>query len=248
MGKGARTRGPKRPPQFSRMNAGWPWGTIVGVVAILVFAGAVFGYIYAGSADQREREVALAPFAPSGANQDPSLQIPGIVVKNYQGADHVGPTERVAYDGDPPFGGPHDASWAACDGVVYSKAIRGENAVHSLEHGAVWVAYHPDKISAADLEALRSLVTGENYLFMSPVPTMDSPIALQSWGHQLTLEERDDERIDQFIKALRTNRFTHPEVGATCAPLGPGRFDPDNPPAFDPNPPGADAVPVQGPK
>lgn len=244
MGKGTRTRGSKRGSPVARMKSGRPWGTIVAVVAIVVFAGAVFGYIYVRSGDQRERQAALAPFAPSEDNQDPSLQIPGIVVKSYKGADHVDAKQRVAYDATPPFGGPHDASWAACDGVVYAVPIRVENAVHSLEHGAVWIAYHPDKIAGTDLDALRGHVEAENYVFMSPMPTMDSPISLQSWGHQLKLDNANDGRIDQFISALRTNRFTHPEVGATCAPLGPGRFDPDNPPPFDPTPPGPDAVPV----
>lgn len=248
MGKGTRARSRKGASPVTQMATPRPWGTIVAVVAIVVFAGAVFGYIYVRSGDQRERQAAQAPFTPSQANQDPSLQIPGIVVKTYTGADHVDPTERVAYDGTPPFGGPHDPSWAACDGVVYSKPIRVENVVHSLEHGAVWIAYHPDKISATGLDALRGRVETENYVFMSPVPTMDSPISLQSWGHQLKLDNANDERIDQFISALRTNRFTHPEVGATCAPLGPGRFDPDNPPPFDPTAPGPDAVPVDGAK
>ncbi|WP_234791001.1 DUF3105 domain-containing protein [Mycolicibacterium wolinskyi] len=230
------------------MTTGRPWGSVAAVAAVVVFAGAVFGYIYVRSGDQRERQAALAPFAPSAANQDPSLQIPGIVVKSYRGADHVAPTQRVAYDGNPPYGGPHDAAWAACDGVVYSVPIRAENAVHSLEHGAVWIAYHPDKIVGTDLEGLRGRARGNNYVFMSPVPTMNSPVSLQSWGHQLTLDDANDERIDQFISALRTNRFTHPEVGATCAPLGPGRFDPANPPPFDPTPHGPDAVPVDGAK
>ncbi len=247
MGKGARTRSRKPTSPMGKMGASRPWGTIAAVVGILVFAAAVFGYVYISSGDKRERETALGPFVPSESNQDPSRKIPGVVVTEPPGADHVRPDQRVAYQGTPPYGGAHDQSWAACDGVVYSQAIRVENAVHSLEHGAVWIAYRPE-ISKADLDALRARVEGTNYALMSPVPTMDSPISLQSWGHQLKLDNAADERIDQFISALRVNRFAHPEVGATCAPLGPGRFDPDNPPPFDPTPPGPDAVPVDGAK
>nr|WP_243859866.1 DUF3105 domain-containing protein [Amycolatopsis arida] len=223
-----------------------PWGTIAAVGVVVLLAAVVFGYVYVRAAENRELAAALEPFTPTEANPDPSTGIPGVVVREFEGANHVGAWQRVAYDATPPFGGPHDQSWAACDGVVYDEAIRVENVVHSLEHGAVWIAYHPDEVTGADLDALRDRVRGENYLLMSPVPTLDAPISLQSWGHQLKLDSARDERIDQFIAALRTNRFTHPEVGATCGELGPGRFDRDNPPPFDPTPPGPDALPMTG--
>jgi hypothetical protein len=79
---------------------------------------------------------------------------------------------------------------------------------------------------------------------LSPYPGLDQPISLQSWGHQLKLSDANDPRIDQFIAALRTNPNTYPEVGASCDALGPGQFDPSNPPPFDPTPPGPDAKPM----
>lgn len=239
-------RGPKKRRPVIAVSKPKPWGTIAAVVAVVLLAGGVFGYVYVRNAENDEREQALAAYTPSEDNQDPSKQIPGVVVRDYQGANHVQPPRRVAYDATPPFGGPHDQSWAACDGVVYEQAIRAENVVHSLEHGAVWIAYNPDQIKGAALDALRQQVQGENYLLMSPVPTLDTPISLQSWGHQLKLTSAQDPRIDQFISALRVNRFTHPEVGATCRELGPGRFDRDNPPPFNPAPPGPNAMPMGG--
>jgi hypothetical protein len=76
---------------------------------------------------------------------------------------------------------------------------------------------------------------------MSPYPGLDRPISLQSWGHQLKLDSADDQRIDRFIRALRTNEYTHPEVGATCD-ADPGTFSVDSPPPFVGTPPGPDAV------
>lgn len=183
-------------------------------------------------------------FAPSSDNRDPSLQIPGVVVTEIApGQQHVRPNQRVAYPSIPPVGGPHDAQWAACTGVVYSKALRTENAVHSLEHGAVWIAYDPAKVSPQDQAVLSAKVTDRQYTLMSPIPDMDHPISLQSWGHQLPLDDATDERIDQFIVALRENPYTTPEVGATCSsPL----FDRTDPPPYDPTPPGPDAVPMSG--
>jgi hypothetical protein len=118
--------------------------------------------------------------------------------------------------------------------------------VHALEHGAVWIAYDPETVRASDLEALAAKVDGQPYLMLSPYPNLDAPVSLQSWGHQLKLYEADDERIDQFITALRDNRYTTPEPGAPCG-TSPDGFDVANPPPFDPSPPGPDAAPVEGP-
>ncbi|WP_019812956.1 DUF3105 domain-containing protein [Saccharomonospora saliphila] len=224
-----------------------PWGTIGAVVAILLLAVGVFGYYYVASSDQRaqrDREEAAAEFAPSQQNPDPSTGIKGVVTEQYEAGAHVLPTERVAYDKTPPFGGPHDGIWAACNGVVYPEAVRTENMVHSLEHGAIWIAYNPEQVTGEDLETLKLRAEGKPFTMMSPYPGLEAPISLQSWGHQLKVDSVHDERIDQFIAALRRNPNTYPEVGASCDALGPGQFDPDNPPAFNPEPPGPDAKPM----
>ncbi|MCP2166921.1 DUF3105 domain-containing protein [Goodfellowiella coeruleoviolacea] len=223
-----------------------PWGTIIAVVAVLALAGTVFGYAYSQISARNEREAALAKWKPSDTNKDPSDQIAGVVKKEYPSGKHVSATQRVAYDQSPPFGGPHDNAWAACTGVVYPNPVRTENMVHSLEHGAIWIAYNPDQVTGDALTKLAGKVNGQQYMMMSPYPGLDKPVSLQSWGHQLKLDSVDDERIDQFIQSLRTNQYTYPEIGASCDALGPGQFDPDNPPAFVAEPPGADAVPMDG--
>ncbi len=189
---------------------------------------------------------ALDTFAPSEGDHDPSVRIPGVVVTEIApGQPHVLPDQRVAYSSIPPVGGAHDSLWAACTGVVYPKALRSENAVHALEHGAVWIAYNPAKVSAQDQATLRAKVTDRQYTLMSPIPDLAHPISLQSWGHQLAVDSATDERIDQFIVALRENPYTTPEVGATCSsPF----FDRTDPPPYDPSPPGPDAVPMIGPE
>ncbi|MCP2260277.1 Protein of unknown function (DUF3105) [Streptoalloteichus tenebrarius] len=223
-----------------------PWGAVAAVVVVLVFAGGVFGYVYSKHSANQEREAKLAQWTPSDANKDPSKQIPGVETHDYQAQRHVSPVQRVAYDKTPPFGGPHDGFWAACNGVVYDKAVRTENLVHSLEHGAVWIAYNPDLVKGEALDTLRKKVEGQQFMVMSPYPGLDKPISLQAWGHQLKLDDANDERVDHFVRSLRRNQFTYPEIGASCDALGPGQFDPDNPPAFDPAPPGPDAVPMTG--
>jgi hypothetical protein len=179
-----------------------------------------------------------------GPSRDPSARIQGVVRVEYPGGLHANPGQRVAYDQSPPFGGAHDAVWADCAGTVYPSAVRNEHMVHALEHGTVWIAYHPDQVNDADLSKLKAKVEGQPYLMLSPYPTLDRPISLQSWGHQLKLDRVDDRRIDDFIKALRSNRSTTPEPGARCDPADPTVFDATNPPPFDPSPPGPDAMPV----
>ncbi|MBW0118619.1 DUF3105 domain-containing protein, partial [Pseudonocardia abyssalis] len=159
---------------------------------------------------QAAAPVDLATFAPTAENKDPSVQIEGVEGKVFSGAQHVGPDTRVAYSFTPPIGGTHDQAWAACNGVVYPEPLRSENLVHSLEHGAVWIAYDPDEVDGAALDALTARVDGQPYMVLSPYPDLGSPISLQSWGHQLALDDADDPRIDQFIAALRQNRYTHP--------------------------------------
>lgn len=188
--------------------------------------------------------VDLAAFAPSAENKDPSVLIDGVEGMVFNGGQHVGPDQRVAYTFTPPIGGAHDQAWAACNGVVYPQPLRSENLVHSLEHGAVWIAYDPERVGGADLDALVARVEGQPYMVLSPYPDMDSPISLQSWGHQLALDDADDPRIDQFVAALRQNRYTHPEPGASCDEIGRGYFDRASPPPFAPVPDaGAGAVP-----
>ncbi|MEV1133261.1 DUF3105 domain-containing protein [Rhodococcus coprophilus] len=218
-----------------------PWVMIGGVAVVVVLIAVIAVSIMPKVQNQQE----MAAWSPSESNQDPSSAIDGVVAIDYEAGQHVGPTQRVAYDYSPPFGGPHDSVWATCTGTVYDQPVRTENMVHSLEHGAVWIAYNPDLIDDAARETLADKVDGRSYTMMSPYPGLDSPIALQSWGRQLKVDTADDERIDQFIASLRLNQYTYPEVGASCSTL-PGSFDPSNPPPFDASAPGADAVMMDG--
>ncbi len=199
------------------------------------------------------RDEATTPtgFVPSASDPDPTSRISGVVKEFYRGG-HVGPGKRVAYRHSPPFGGRHDAVWATCTGIVYPRAIRSENAVHSLEHGAVWVSYDPARLGGEQIASLARRVEGRDHTMMSPYPGQRRPISIQAWGHQLMVDRADDPRIDQFITATRQNPQIgvypdeptapgHPEVGGTCA--GNGVYDLTKPPAFDWSPSPKDAIP-----
>ncbi|MEV7194287.1 DUF3105 domain-containing protein [Streptomyces sp. NPDC093510] len=129
------------------------------------------------------------------------------------GRDHV--TKTVDYPMTPPVGGNHHQAWMTCDASVYDKAIPNENAVHSLEHGAVWVTYN-DKAPEADIKKLSDKVVKTPYSLMSPVAKQRSPIILSAWGRQLTVDSAADPRIGEFFSKYVQGPQT-PEPGAACS-------------------------------
>ncbi|MGY2065057.1 DUF3105 domain-containing protein [Blastococcus sp. SYSU DS0619] len=196
-GAGGRTRPPTQVVAQQR-----PWGLIAAAVAVVVFAAAVITY-------------AVVQVNEADALQVDSIdEIDGAQVYEYEGGNHV--TTTVDYTESPPVGGEHDPYWADCTGTVYDVDIRHENAVHSLEHGAVWITYNPDEVTDADIATLAELVDGESYRMMSPYEGLDSPISLQSWGEQLKVDSADDIRVKQFADLMTAKAGDFPEPGATC--------------------------------
>ncbi|GAA2389274.1 DUF3105 domain-containing protein [Streptomyces coeruleofuscus] len=128
------------------------------------------------------------------------------------GRDHV--QSAVDYPMNPPVGGDHNQAWMTCDGTVYTKAIGKENAVHSLEHGAVWVTYN-DKAAEADIKKLSDKVSKTPYTLMSPVDDQPGTITLSAWGYQLTVDKASDPRVEQFLTKYVQGAQT-PEPGAAC--------------------------------
>ena len=124
------------------------------------------------------------------------------------------------------------AAPATCTGTVYTEPVRNENMVHALEHGAVWIAYDPARVSGGALALLQGKVQNKPYMVISPYPGLDQPISLQAWGHQLKVSDATDPRIDQFVFALQRNPYTVPEPQGTCNELGPGSFTAVAPPPF----------------
>ncbi|GAA2975288.1 hypothetical protein JOD63_000466 [Microbacterium terrae] len=126
-------------------------------------------------------------------------------------ANHV--DGDVAYEQTPPAGGDHNAIWLNCG--VYTEPVPNVNAVHSLEHGAVWVTYDPAQVSEGDIAALDAKLPS-TYTILSPYEGMDTPIAVSAWNAQLKVDSADDERIDEFITAFWQSTNA-PEPGAACS-------------------------------
>ena len=202
VGRAGRPAGGRSRPPAQVVAPSRPWGLIATAVATAVFAAAAIGYAVVRSGEAEAGEITSAD------------QIEGVTVVEHAGGLHT--AEPVVYEQSPPVGGRHDIEWADCTGTVYDLAIRDENAVHSLEHGAVWITYDPDAVAGADLAVLEELTEGRSGTLLSPYPGLDSPISLQSWGHQLRVDSPDDERIAQFTEFLRYHPALSPEPGASC--------------------------------
>lgn len=116
------------------------------------------------------------------------------------------------FEAVPPMGGPHNPTWQNCG--IYDIPVEGQYAIHSMEHGAVWMTYQPD-LPEAEVEALQDLVRGDGRILLSPYPGQRSKLFLTTWDVQLELDSITDDRIDQFISRYRNNRG--PEIGASCS-------------------------------
>ena len=114
----------------------------------------------------------------------------------------------------PPVGGAHNQVWLNCAGVVFEQPVPDEHAVHSLEHGAVWIAYRPD-LPQGQVDQLRDLAQSQSCILVSPYPDLEPPIVASAWGKQMTLESADDADLERFVRAYLQGPQT-PEPGAAC--------------------------------
>ena len=112
----------------------------------------------------------------------------------------------------PPAGGEHFNIWQNCG--IYNEPIQTGNAIHSMEHGALWITYQPD-LANDEIAALEEVVRGEAFLLLSPYPGQRSPITLTAWGIQLEVDSADDGRIEDFIDRYLLGPQT-PELGGAC--------------------------------
>ncbi|MFF4654354.1 DUF3105 domain-containing protein [Streptomyces sp. NPDC001381] len=178
-------------------------GSAVAVAALV--AGGVF-VVKSQSGDD-------APAADSKSSGHFTTGSDGVKTwKGTLGRTHVSKT--VKYPVEPPVGGNHDPVWLNCNGDVYTEPVDNMNAVHSLEHGAVWVTYNSEA-GKADVEALAAKVKKTPYTFMSPDDKQADPIMLTAWGRQRTVTGADDPDVDTFFQKFVQGEQT-PEPGASC--------------------------------
>ena len=147
------------------------------------------------------------------SSSDPSStgNIPGVVTYSNLGRQHV--TGTINYPQVPPVGGNHNPVWQNCG--IYTQPVANENAVHSMEHGAVWITYQPT-LSSQEVSQLTTLASGHTYVLLSPYPNLPSPVVISAWGVQLKVTSASDPRLAQFLKYYEQGPQTQ-EPGAACS-------------------------------
>lgn len=154
--------------------------------------------------------------SPSAA-KSPSI----VGVQVFTVLTHKHTLKHVTYtQGVPPVGGDHSPYPLNC--AVYPNAVPNENAVHSLEHGAVWLTYQSD-VPQVDIDALASLAAIRSaYVLVSPYPGQPGRIEATAWGLQLTVTSATDPRLRDFVQTY-AGGGQGGEPGARCAGVTPAQ-------------------------
>ncbi|WP_182113898.1 MULTISPECIES: DUF3105 domain-containing protein [unclassified Actinotalea] len=175
-------------------------GLIIGISVVVALALIVPAIVLISGEQRRQSEVEAAANRP----------IEGIAEVEVPSANHV--QEDVEYEQSPPVGGDHHPTWQNCG--FYSEPVVEEYAVHSLEHGAVWITYAPD-LAGDEVAQLEALADRHPYVLVSPRDDVAAPVTLSAWGLQLEVDSASDERVGVFLtKYLQGPQTLEP--GAAC--------------------------------
>lgn len=185
-----------------RRSKFWIFGT--GTVLLLALVGTVTTVMVV---EQKKKSQLVAAA---------SKPIAGI--QSFTGLKRDHTSKEVIYPQNPPVGGAHSAELINCG--TYTHPINNDKAVHSLEHGAVWVTYRPD-LPQSQINALTKEAALHGYELLSPYPGLPSPVVASAWGKQLRMENANDPRLAVFLQAYLQGPQT-PEPGAPCSGGTPG--------------------------
>lgn len=169
-------------------------------IALALVLALIAGLVVWAVIDQQNNRPGMGAVVTYDELDDPSDDL---------GRNHV--QTAVEYQQHPPVGGDHHPRWLNCG--IYEEPVPNHHAVHSLEHGAIWLTYQPG-IAEGDLDALRDLASQE-FVLLSPYEDQEHPVMATAWGRQLGVANGDDTRLEQFIRDWRQGPQT-PEPGAAC--------------------------------
>lgn len=141
------------------------------------------------------------------------------------GNAHVEPP--VTFSESPSIGGDHFSFWQNC-GFYDVEVIEGA-AAHTLEHGAVWITFNPERTTDEQRAELAAMADADPRLLISPYPHVER-IVLTGWGvQQRTDAVPGDAIVADFIAEFQDNESV-PEAGVTCE--GAVGIPPDGPTLF----------------
>jgi hypothetical protein len=133
-------------------------------------------------------------------------------VTSFSGLSRNHTQSAVHYPQTPPVGGDHNPVWQNCG--YYAQPIHNENAVHSMEHGTVWITYQPN-LPKAQVDQLAAIARSQTFVIVSPYTGLPAPVVASAWGKQEWLHSASDPKLAQFVSTYRQGPQT-PEPGAPC--------------------------------
>ncbi len=148
----------------------------------------------------------------------PSPAISGVAV--FTGLSHNHLTKGQypqSYPQSPPVGGAHSPAWLKCQ--VYTEELPKENAVHSEEHGGIWITYQPT-LPPAGIATLAMLAqTNREFVMVSPYNGQDAAVIASTWGLALKVQTATDPRLLEFVRTYAGGNQGG-EKGVGCASTG----------------------------
>jgi hypothetical protein len=123
---------------------------------------------------------------------------------------HVTPCDALDFPAHPPATGDHFGQWAAFR--TYASPVPWGFLVHSLEHGAVVVAYRCDTACPTLVSELQAIVAERvdpacrmeatpSRMILVPDPDLEWPIAVVAWEHVYLATCLDPPSIRAFVDA-----------------------------------------------
>ena len=130
------------------------------------------------------------------------------------GAEHIlSDSALPEYNSNPPTSGPHYEQTARSG--FRDEQITDQYIIHNLEHGDIWISYHP-RIADEIKEELKQFAGAK--VIITPRETNDTDIALAAWGRLDVFNIENNalpvDRIKEFINRY-TNRGPEKVPGAS---------------------------------
>jgi hypothetical protein len=118
------------------------------------------------------------------------------------GREHVSQAEAPQYgESEPPTSGNHGEPVPQ---QAYTTELPDYNTIHNLEHGYVYITYHPDT-PQEEVEKLTGLFfekSNEEFsptkVIMAPRAANESPIVLSSWRRSMTFDSFDEQQMMDY--------------------------------------------------
>lgn len=157
--------------------------------------------------------------AQESSAEEQDERIPGVEIFEIESFNHS--LDPVDYEILPPAGGEHHPVWQNCG--FYEEPVIPEHAVHSQEHGAVWITYDPE-LNSDQLASLEQLARENQYLLVTPFLDLPAPVVASAWGAQLRLDSVVDPGCrSSFASTPATDRSVAPPAVAARTRRSPYR-------------------------